>query len=82
MSRKANCWDNAPQESFFGHIKDEIDITQCNTFEEVKNIIIDYIDYYNDDRPQWGLAYLTPVEYYHYVITGQYPLEVKNIPHN
>ena len=29
MSRKANCWDNAPQESFFGHMKDEIDISQC-----------------------------------------------------
>jgi len=27
MSRKANCWDNAPQESFFGHMKDEIDLT-------------------------------------------------------
>ena len=26
MSRKANCWDNAPQESFFGHMKDEIHI--------------------------------------------------------
>lgn len=27
MSRKANCWDNAPQESFYGHMKDEIDIS-------------------------------------------------------
>lgn len=82
MSRKANCWDNAPQESFFGHMKDEIDVIQCKTFEEVKNVIIDYIDYYNNDRPQWGLAYLTPAEYYHYLITGQYPLEVKKIPHH
>ncbi|HCE61675.1 MAG TPA: IS3 family transposase, partial [Clostridiales bacterium] len=24
MSRKGNCWDNAPQESFFGHMKDEL----------------------------------------------------------
>ena len=24
MSRRGNCWDNAPQESFFGHLKDEI----------------------------------------------------------
>ncbi len=80
MSRKANCWDNAPQESFFGHMKDEIDISNCNSFEEVKAIIVDYIDYYNNDRPQWNLAYLTPTEYYHYSITGQYPLDVKNIP--
>lgn len=26
MSRRVNCWDNAPQESFFGHMKDEIDL--------------------------------------------------------
>lgn len=25
MSRRGNCWDNAPQESFFGHVKDEVD---------------------------------------------------------
>ncbi|MCB7430620.1 IS3 family transposase, partial [Erysipelatoclostridium ramosum] len=35
MSRKGNCWDNAPQESFFGHMKDEINISSCNTFSEV-----------------------------------------------
>lgn len=32
MSRKANCWDNAPQESFFGHMKDEIDVSGCNSY--------------------------------------------------
>ena len=26
MSRRGNCWDNAPQESFFGHFKDEANI--------------------------------------------------------
>ncbi len=36
MSRKANCWDNAPQESFHGHMKDEIDINKCETFERSK----------------------------------------------
>lgn len=36
MSRRGNCWDNAPQESFFGHMKDEIDISQCLDFAEVK----------------------------------------------
>ena len=41
MSRKGNCWDNAPQESFFGHMKDEIDISQCQTFDEVKAVIDD-----------------------------------------
>ena len=80
MSRKANCWDNAPQESFFGHMKDEIEISDCKEFADVKTIIDDYIDYYNNDRPQWDLAYLTPSEYYHYTITGQYPIDLKEFP--
>ena len=80
MSRKANCWDNAPQESFFGHMKDEIDISMCKEFDEVKLKIVEYIDYYNNERYQWDLAYLTPVEYYHYSMTGQYPLELKHLP--
>ena len=73
MSRKANCWDNAPQESFHGHMKDEINISKCKTFEDVKDIIDTYINYYNNERPQLGLAKLTPNEYYKYCITGNYP---------
>ena len=49
MSHKATCWDNAPQESFFGHIKDEIDLRLCTTFAQVKTIMDDEIDYYNND---------------------------------
>ena len=75
MSRKGNCWDNAPQESFFGHMKDEIDLSDCKTFEEVKNIIDDWMDYYNNDRYQWDLAKLSPSEYYKYVTTGEYPIK-------
>ncbi len=33
MSRKGNCLDNAPIESFFGHFKDELDYSSCDTFE-------------------------------------------------
>lgn len=73
MSRKANCWDNAPQESFHGHMKDEIDLNSCKTFEDVKNMIEEYIDYYNNERPQWELAKLTPAEYYEFIKTGIYP---------
>ena len=75
MSRKANCWDNAPQESFFGHMKDEIDLSVCTTFDEVVAVIDDYMDYYNTERYQWELAKLAPAEYYQYCITGVYPLE-------
>lgn len=75
MSRRGNCWDNAPQESFFGHMKDEIDISNCKTFEEVKRIIDDWIYYYNNERYQWSLAKLSPCEYYHYIKTGIYPIK-------
>lgn len=74
MSRRGNCWDNAPQESFFGHMKDEIDISQCIDFAEVKYKIYDWIQYYNDERYQWQLAKLSPNQYYDYVTTGKYPL--------
>lgn len=75
MSRKANCWDNAPQESFFGHMKDEIDVSNCTDFSEVKDIIDDWIDYYNNERYQWELAKLSPNEYCSYITTGIYPLK-------
>lgn len=73
MSRRGNCWDNAPQESFFGHMKDEINIKSCPSFKVLKIIIDDYIDYYNNARYQWKLAKLSPVEYYKYCMTGEYP---------
>ena len=76
MSRRANCWDNAPQESFYGHMKDEIDISQCTTFEEIRKVISDWTDYYSIDRYQWDLAKLAPREYYKYVVTGEYPLTI------
>ena len=76
MSRRGNCWDNAPQESFFGHMKDEIDLSKCITFEDVKEEIDDWMDYYNKERYQWELAKLSPDEYYQYVLTGEYPLPV------
>ena len=80
MSRRGNCWDNAPQESFFGHMKDEIGgiVKTARSFSEVQNIIDDWMDYYNKDRYQWQLAKLSPNEYYEYLITGDYPLPVNN----
>ena len=77
MSRRGNCWDNAPQESFFGRMKDHIknQLKICGSFDEVKVIIDDWMDYYNNDRYQWRLAKLSPNEYYDYIITGKYPLK-------
>lgn len=76
MSRRANCWDNAPQESFFGHMKDEIHIEECETFEEIQHAINQWTDYYNNERYQWDLAKLSPTEYYKYLTTGIYPLHI------
>jgi transposase InsO family protein len=82
MSRKGNCWDNAPQESFFGHMKDSIKdkLKQVTEYSQVKAIVDDYIDYYNNERYQWQLAKLSPNEYYRFCTTGEYPLSVENPP--
>ena len=68
MSRKGNCWDNAPQESFFGHLKDEANIKACATFEELTQEIDEYIDYYNNYRCQWNLKKMTPVQYRNHLL--------------
>ena len=76
MSRRGNCWDNAPQESFFGHMKDEVGkyINAASTYDELKEVIDSYIDYYNNERYQYKLAKLSPNEYFEYYKTGNYPL--------
>lgn len=76
MSRRGNCWDNAPQESFFGRMIDHIKkkLEECSTYNDVKHVIDDWMDYYNNDRYQWKLAKLSPNEYYEYITTGIYPL--------
>lgn len=76
MSRRGNCWDNAPQESFFGQMKDEIHLAGCTTYEELYTEINDYMDYYNNERYQWELAKLSPNQYAEYLKTGYYPIEV------
>lgn len=63
MSRRGNCWDNAPQESFFGHFKDEVNFKICNTLDEVRKEIDEYMKYYNNYRYQWNLNKMTPVQY-------------------
>ena len=67
MSRRGNCWDNASQESFFGHMKDECDLSGCSTPEEVKEMIDNYVYYYNNERPQWTRNKMTPAEYEDYL---------------
>lgn len=70
MSRRGNCWDNAPQESFFGHLKDEMEYKSCVHLEELRAIVDDYIDYYNNERGQWNLKKLPPVHYREQFLSG------------
>lgn len=70
MSRKGNCIDNAPMESFFGHCKDELDIKTCRTFEELTVKVREYMQYYNHDRYQWGLNKMTPVQYRDHLVAA------------
>ncbi len=62
MSRKGNCLDNAPIESFFGHLKDELDYKRCRNIDELRSELKSYVQYYNYERPQWSLERKTPAE--------------------
>ena len=82
MSRRGNCWDNSPQESFFGHMKDHIldKVKECTEFQQIKDIVDDYVDYYNNEAYVWELCRLSPNEYYKFVTNGVYPLSIANPP--
>ena len=64
-SRKANCYDNACCENFFGHLKSEYlelkDIPKTN--DELIAMVDKYIHFYNYERPQRKLKGMTPMEY-------------------
>ncbi len=68
MSGKGSCIDNAPIESFFGHLKDEVDYKKCQTFEELYFKINNYMIYYNNQRKQWSKNRMAPVEYRNYLL--------------
>ncbi len=69
MSRKGKCIDNAPIESFFGHMKDELDYEVCRSFEELSLAIEEYMRYYNYERKQWTRNKMTPVEFRNHLIS-------------
>jgi putative transposase len=53
MSRKGNCWDNAPMENFFGHLKAEALRPFRNpTFQEAQRLIDEYVHFFNYERIQ------------------------------
>lgn len=70
MSLPGNPKDNAVQESFYGHMKDEIDLKNVKTFEQLVEIIDDYMYYYNNDRTQWNKNRMTPIEYRDFLLAS------------
>jgi len=53
MSRRGNCWDNAPMENFFGHLKEEyLRHFKTPSFEDARQLINEYIHFFNYERIQ------------------------------
>ena len=64
MSRKGNCWDNAPTERFFRSLKyEELNYERFRQKSEAKLCVLDYLAYYNSRRPHSMLGNIPPMEY-------------------
>lgn len=74
MSRKGNCWDNAPAESFFNSLKNErVHGTRYTTREDARADLFDYIEvFYNRSRRHSTLGYHSPVQFLQDWITNQH----------
>ena len=63
MSRKGNCWDNAPMESFFDTLKSDVECS-FKTHEDARMVLFEYIEcFYNRERLHSSIGYLSPVNY-------------------
>ena len=64
MSRKGNCWDNAPMESVNGTLKVEcVNDEHFATRAQARHAIVEYIGYYNTERRHSSLGNITPAEF-------------------
>ncbi|WP_445665488.1 IS3 family transposase [Fodinibius sp. AD559] len=73
MSRKGNCWDNAPAESFFKTVKAELPIEPKNySYDKLRGVIFQFIEiWYNRQRLHSTLDYRTPAEMQDYLTQQQ-----------
>lgn len=44
-------------------LKDDVDFKNCKTFDELRSLVENYINYYSTERAQWSKNKMTPVEY-------------------
>ena len=64
MSRKGNCWDNAPMESFWSTLKRECVTGVFNSRDEARAAIFDYVmTFYNRTRRHSTLNYMSPLQF-------------------
>lgn len=64
MSRKGNCWDNAPMESFWGKMKNEWLLPEYDTLEAARRDVYEYVwSFYPRERPHSSDDNMTPYEY-------------------
>ena len=64
MSRKGNCHDNSVMENFFGIMKQEMYYgVVYYSYDELKDAIIKYVKYYNEQRIKQSLCWMSPLEY-------------------
>jgi len=78
MSRKGNCWDNAPTESFFNSLKNErVHGTRYATRAQAVADLFDYIEvFYNRSRRHSALGYYSPVQFLQDWITKQHERKI------
>ena len=69
MSKLGCCWDNSPAESFNGNVKQEVCYESCQSFEELRDLIESYRDYYNNERHVKSRKRMTPVQYERYLLS-------------
>lgn len=63
MSRAGDCYDNAFMESCFGTIKNELQMTEYESYRDASKELTQFIDYYNTSRLHSSLGYLSPSQF-------------------
>ncbi|GCF76953.1 hypothetical protein BC2926_44940 [Bacillus cereus] len=56
--------------TFLGHMKDELDYKDCQTFESLELNIKNYMEEYNSNRYQWTLKKMAPIQYRNHLLSA------------